>query len=166
MNGLDKVDEAGGLDAIFHKFAEMDRQLSAKREELAEQQRLNRRPPVKRMNEKDVTAVLAQLRPLLQSDVGLAAPMLKQLVGDVVIESRIVEGESKPQMFARFTINALPALVAIGQAAQSGGDDSSPTVWAYLRDEAGTAAPLVGSQKEFVLPLNRDRGTGGRRQTP
>ena len=166
MNGLDKVDEAGGLDAIFHKVAEMDRHLSAKREELAEQQRLNRRPPVKRVKEKDVTAVLAQLRPLLQSDVGLAAPMLKQLVGDVVIESRIVEGESKPQMFARFTINALPALVAIGQAAQSGGDDSSPTVWAYLRDEAGTAAPLVGSQKEFVLPLNRDRGTGGRRQTP
>ena len=78
---LDKVSDAGGLDAIFDKVAEMERELKAKRAELAEQQRLNRRPPVKRVKEKDVTAALAQLRQLLQSDVGLAAPVLKELVG-------------------------------------------------------------------------------------
>ena len=66
----------------------MERELQAKRAELAEQQRLNRRPPVKRVKEKDVTAALAQLRQLLQSDVGLGAPALKELVGDVVIEAR------------------------------------------------------------------------------
>jgi hypothetical protein len=43
----------------------MERELQAKRAELAEQQRLNRRPPVKRVKEKDVTAALAQLRQLL-----------------------------------------------------------------------------------------------------
>ena len=44
-------------------------ELNAKQQKLAEQQRLNRGPPVKRVNEKDVTAALAQLRALLQSDV-------------------------------------------------------------------------------------------------
>jgi len=164
---LDKVGDAGGLDAIFDKVAEMDRELRAKREELAEQQRLNRRPPVKKVKAKDVTAALAQLRELLQSDVGLAAPALKELVGDVVIESRIVDGEAKPQMFARFTINALPALAAIGQENQPDGDDETPSLWAYLRDDLdGTAAPAAESQVEIVVPLKRDRGTGGLQQTP
>ena len=159
----DKVGDAGGLDAIFDKVAEMDRALQAKREELAVQQRLNRRPPVKRVKEKDVTAALSQLRQLLQSDVGLAAPVLKELVGDVVIEARIVEGHEKPQMFARFTINALPALAAIGQAAQSDGDDTCPSPWGYLRDDLdGTAAPAAGSKVEMVVPLKRDRRTDGR----
>jgi hypothetical protein len=140
---------------------------AAKRPELAEQQRLNRRPPVKRVKEKDVTAALTQLRQLLQSDVGLAAPVLKELVGDVVIEARIVEGEAKPQMFARFTINAMSALAAIGQEKQPDGGDATPSLWAYLgNDLDGTAAPAAGSKVEIVVPLKRDRGTGGLQQTP
>ena len=134
---------------------------------VAEQQRLNRRPPVKRVKEKDITAALAQLRQLLQSDVGLAAPVLKELVGNVVIEARIVEGEAKPQMFARFTIDALPALAAIEQENQPDGDDATSSLWAYLRDNLdGTAAPAAGSKVEIVVPLKRDRGTGGLQQTP
>ena len=139
----------------------MERELKAKRAELAEQQRLNRRPPVKRVKEKDVTAALAQLRQLLQSDVGLAAPVLKELVGDVVIEARTVEGEAKPQMFARFTISALPALALIGQANHLDGDDAAPSLWAYLRDLDGSAASAAGSKVEIVVPLKRDHGTGG-----
>jgi hypothetical protein len=145
---LDKVDDAGGLDAIVDKVAEMERELKAKRAELAEQQRLNRRPPVKRVKEKDVTAALAQLRDLLQSDVGLAAPVLKELVGNVVIEARTVECEAKPQMFARFTINALPALAAIGRGPDAAGDDGPQTLWWYLGEDlasdASAMAPLIG----------------------
>ena len=163
---LERVDDAGGLDAIFDKVAEMERELKAKRAELAEQQRLNRRPSVTRVKEKDVTAALAQLRQLLQSDVGLAAPVLKELVGDVVIEARIVEGEVKPQLFARFTISALPALALIGQANHLDGDDAAPSLWAYLRDLDGSAASAAGSKVEIVVPLKRDRGTGGPQQTP
>ena len=144
----------------------MERELKAKRAELAEQQRLNRQPPVKRVKEKDVTAALAQLRQLLQSDVGLAAPVLKELVGDVVIEARTVEGEAKPQMFARFTISALPALALIGQANHLDGDDAAPSLWAYLRDLDGSAASAAGSKVEIVVPLKRDRGNGGLQQTP
>jgi len=40
------VRDAGGLDTIFDKVAELSRQLEAKRVELKEEQRRNRQPPV------------------------------------------------------------------------------------------------------------------------
>ena len=155
---LDKVSDAGGLDAIFDKVAEMERELKAKRVELAEQQRLNRRPPVQRIKEKDVTAVLTQLRDLLQSDVGLAAPVLKELVGDVVIESRVAESHSRPQMFARFTIDALPALALIGREPHPEAVDGASSLWGYVREELdGAAALAAGSRVEIVVRLRRHR---------
>lgn len=38
--------------------------------------------------------------------------MLKALVGDVILETRQFEGQPKPQMVARFSINAEPATAA------------------------------------------------------
>ena len=153
---LDKVGDAGGLDAIFDKVAEMDRELKAKRLELKEQQRRNRRPSVKRVKEKDVTAALARFRDLLQSDVGLAASAIKALIGDVVIESRVVEGHAKLQMFARFTLNALPALAAIATGSSSHGNDSASSLWADLRDEVEHAdGCALASRGEIVIPLKR-----------
>ena len=149
---LDKVGDAGGLDAIFEKVAEMERELKAKRAELAEQQRLNRRPPVKRVKEKDVTAALAQLRQLLHSDVGLAAPALKELVGDVVIEARIVEGEAKTRMFARFTINALPALAVLDRGRPGETDGTS---WPVACSEQPDGLVDRATPKEVVVPLKR-----------
>jgi hypothetical protein len=130
----------------IRRGAEMDRELKAKRVELAEQQGLNRRPPVQRIKEKDVTVVLVQLRDLLQSDVGLAAPVLKELVGDVVIESRVVEGNTRPQMFARFTIDALPAVALIGrepdlEAADGASSASRERIWAWSKPSAGSQCP-------------------------
>ena len=53
----------------------------------------------------------------------------------------------------------------IGQANHLDGDDATPSLWAYLRDDLdGTAAPAAGSQAEIVVPLKRDRRTGGREQ--
>ena len=158
---LDKVSDAGGLDAIFDKVAEMERELKAKRVELAEQQRLNRRPPVRRIKEKEVTAVLTQLRDLLASVVGLAAPVLKELVGDVVIESRVVEGHMRPQMFARFTIDALPALALIGREPHPEAVDGASSLWGYLREELDvTPASAAGSRVEIEVRLRRHRRNG------
>jgi len=138
---LDKVDDDGGLDSIFGNVAEMERGLTAKREALAAQQRSNRRPPVKRVKEKDVLATLTQLRDLLQSDVGVAAPALKALVGDVVIESRIVEGRARPEMYVRFTINAIPALALLARGKAAGGlksDDPTASTWEFLNGDRWT----------------------------
>lgn len=154
---LDKVADAGGLDAIFDKVAEMERELQAKRAELAEQQRLNRRPPVKRVKEKDVTAALTQLRQLLQSDVGLAAPVLKELIGDIVIESRIVEGEAKPQMFARFTINALPAPAAIGRGTVVDPDGSSVAACCSILASPNAVPARAAGLTGAIVPLIYDR---------
>ena len=121
--------------------------------------RLPQCPPWhERLQEKDVTAVLTQLRDLLQSDVGLAAPVLKELVGDVVIESRVAEGQSRPQMFARFTIEALPALALIGRVPNPESANSASSLWGYLREELdGTPALAAGSRVEIVVRLRRHR---------
>ena len=80
-----------------------------------------------------------------------------------MIESRTVEGQAKRQLFARFTINAVPAIAAVGQAADPEGDAASSTPWAYLREDLrGNASPSTGSQVEIVVPLLRDRRGGDR----
>jgi len=81
---LAKLDDTH-LDAVLTKAEEMGRQLAAKRERLKELQRASRRPNVKSVKEKDVVAALGKRRELLQGDVGVAAQVLRALVGDVVI---------------------------------------------------------------------------------
>jgi hypothetical protein len=103
---LDKVDVTH-LDVLVTKAEEMGRQLAAKRERLKELQRAGRRPRVKSVRETDIRAALGNLRELLQGDVGIAAQVLKALVGDVILETRQVEGQEKPQMVARLTIDVL-----------------------------------------------------------
>jgi hypothetical protein len=84
--------------------------------------------------------------------------VLKELVGDVVIESRGVEGQSRPQMFARFTIDALPALALIGRGPNPEAVDGASSLWCYIREELdGTAASAAGSRVEIVVRLRRHR---------
>lgn len=64
---------------------------AAKREQLEELQRPGRRPRVKSIRGQDVVAALGQYRDLLQADVGVAAHVLKALVGDVLVKDRKVE---------------------------------------------------------------------------
>jgi hypothetical protein len=143
----------------------MGRQLAVKREQLKELQRASRRPKVKSVKEKDVVAALTQLRDLLQGDVGIAAQVLKALVGDVVLETRQVEGKAKPQMVARFTINAVPALAVLDRGRPGETDGTSwPAACSERPDGlAGRATP-----KEVIMPLNRKchRAGGDRPVTP
>lgn len=160
---LDKVGDERGIDAIFEKVAEMERELKAKREELAEQRRRNCRPSVKRVKEKDVTAMVTQVRDVPQGDIGRAAPMLKALVGDVVIESRAVDGHSQPGMFARFRIDAVPALAALGPVGKRSEHDVPQTVWGhYASDAAARIAPRAADQPEVVVSLHYDRRAAAR----
>jgi len=79
---------------------ELNRHPEAKRAELKQEQRRNRRPAVTSVKEQDVVVALTQLREVLLADVGRAAPVLQALVGDVVIESRKVEGRKRSEMVA------------------------------------------------------------------
>ena len=148
---LAKLDDTH-LDAVLAKAEDMGRQLAAKREKLKELQRAGRRPKVKSVREADVVAGLTKLRDLLQGDVGVAAQVLKALVGDVVIQKQHVDGYETPQMVARFTINAVPALAVLdrGRPGETAGT-SWPAACSEQPDEvAGKATP-----KEVVVPLKR-----------
>jgi site-specific DNA recombinase len=131
---LEKVDGTH-LDAVIAKAEEMGRQLIAKRERLKQLQRANRRPKVKSVREQDVVAELGRLRELLQGDVGVAAQVLKALVGDVVIEARQVEGKEKPEMVARFTIDAIPAIAMLDRGKGGHDDDPTGSMWEFLHDD-------------------------------
>ena len=137
---------------MLAKAEEMGRQLAANRERLKELQRAGRRPNVKRVKEKDVVAALMQLRELLQTDVGVAAQVLKALVGDVVIQNQHVDGYENPQMVARFTINAVPALAVMDRGRSS---ETAGTSWPAACSEQPDGLAGKATPKEVVVPLKR-----------
>ena len=109
------------------------------------------RPNVKSGREQDVAA-LGKLRDLLQGDVGVAAQVLKALVGDVVIETRQIEGQEKLQMVARFTISAVPALAVLDRGGACGSEGSS---WPVACSQQPAESTGRASPTEVVVPLNR-----------
>jgi DNA invertase Pin-like site-specific DNA recombinase len=147
---LEEMEGDVAIRAIIRKVSEMEADLEALKAELVAERRRNQSPPVTRIKEKDVLLELNRLRDVLLSDVGAAASVLKALVGDVVIESREVEGQSRPEMVARFTINAVPALAALNRGAGAG---SSEVVWPYLDGGGSPAARPTADPAEMVVPL-------------
>lgn len=90
--------------------------------------------------------------------------MLKSFVGDVVMESRTVEGQAKPQMFARFTIDAVPAIVALRCGKGPGGDDPITDLWEFLNGDRWT---MLGKtpcgRHDVVVSLHYDRRAAAQR---
>jgi hypothetical protein len=153
---LEKIEDAGGLDTIFNKVAELNRQLEAKRAELKDEQRRNRRPPVTSVKEQEVVVALTQLREVLLADVGRAAPVLHALVGDVVIESRQVEGQKRPEMVAKFTIDGIPALAVLERGKGAGADDPTVGLWEFLNtDRWTTHKKSPRGRRDVVVSLQR-----------
>jgi DNA invertase Pin-like site-specific DNA recombinase len=151
---LDKADVTH-LDAVIAKAEEMGRQLTAKRERLKELQRSGRRPRVKSVRETDVVAALTRLRELLQGDVGLAAQVLKALVGDVVIESRTVEGKAKSELVAMFTINAIPALAVLDRGGTGASDGTAADPWDAICHKPQAPMGSAATPRTLVVPLRR-----------
>lgn len=120
-------------------------------------------PKVKSVREQDVVAALGQLRELLQSDVGVAAQVLKALVGDVVLEKRQVEGRAEPQMVARFTINAVPALAVLDRGQTADGYDSRASFWGSLHASPNATPARSAGPSEAIVPLIDDRRAAARK---
>ena len=108
-------------------------------------------------------AALTHLRDLLQGDVGVAAQVLKALVGDVVLETRQVERQEKPQMVARFTINAVPALAVLERNRPKDRDDAPVSVWGSIHPSPGAEPATAGGPPEAVVPLVYDRREAARK---
>jgi hypothetical protein len=154
-DSLAKVD-ADHFDAILEKAAEMGSQLKSKRERLKELQRARHRPAVTSVHAEDLVAALGQLRDLLKGDIGVAAQVLKALVGDVVIEARKVEGKKRPEMVARFTIDAIPAMAELSRRNSISGDDPTVDIWDFLNNDRWTM-PKTGKSHAVAVtaPLRR-----------
>jgi site-specific DNA recombinase len=147
---LEEMEGDVAIRAIIRKVSEMEADLEALKAELVAERRRNQSPPVTRIKEKDVLAELNRLRDVLLSNVGAAAPVLKALVGDVVIESRSVEGQSRPEMVARFTIDAVPTLAVLNRGAGAG---SGGAVWPYVDVGGSPAGSPTARSAEMVSPL-------------
>jgi len=159
---LDKIDGTH-LDVVIAKAEEMGRQLAAKRERLKELQRAGRRPKVKSVREQEVVALLSHLRDLLQGEVGVAAQVLKALVGDVVIQKQHVDGYEKPQMVARFTINAVPALAVLERGRPTDRDVAPVSVWDSIHLSPNAELATAAGPTEAIVPLIYDRGAAARK---
>ena len=88
--------------------------------------------------------------------MGTAAMVLKTLVGDVVIETRTVEGQAKPQMVARFTIDAMSVIAALQRRKGSGVDDPTTDIWEFLNTDRWTMlGKALCGRRDVVVLLNR-----------
>jgi hypothetical protein len=89
--------------------------------------------------------------------VGVAAQALKALVGEVAIETRQVDGYDKPQMVARFTINALPALAVLERGRPMDRDGAPVPVGNSIHASPSGKPATTARPDEVIAPLIYDR---------
>jgi hypothetical protein len=68
---------------------------------------------------------------------------------------RQIEGQEKPHMVARFTINAVPALAVIDRGQAADGDDSQASRWDSLHVDRTNTPTRPLNQAEVLVPLPR-----------
>ena len=95
--------------------------------------------------------------------MGVAAQVLKALVGDVILETRQVEGQAKPQMVARFTINAVPALAVLERNRPKDRDDAPVSVWGSIHPSPIAEPATAAGPAEAIVPLIYDRRAAARK---
>jgi len=100
---------------------------------------------------------------MLQGDVGVVAQVLKALVGDVVIEKQQVEGHEKPQMVARFTINAVPALAVLDRCGPTDRNAAPVPGWDSIHASPGAEPAPAAGPAEPIVPLIYDRRAAARK---
>ena len=90
---------------------------------------------------------------------------MKWLLAGVVIHKQHVDGYETPQMVARFTINAVPALAVLDRGGACGSEGSS---WPVACSQQPAESTGRGSPTEVVVPLNRKchRSSGDLPVTP
>ena len=82
--------------------------------------------------------------------------MLQALVGDVVIESRQVEGRKRPEMVAKFTIDGIPAIAALDRGKAAGANDPTVGLWEFLNtDRWIILGKAPRGRRDVAVPLHR-----------
>lgn len=134
-----------GLDVIVKRLRELEKELKQLRLRLKEMkaQNLVSPPPMAGV---DMERLLRGLRELLKAEVATAAPILKQLTGEIVIEQTREEGKRGATWIARFSVNAVPIVAQI--AANTGCPTSS--TWEYLHTRGWTTSESAEVRLEKI----------------
>ena len=95
-------------------------------------------------------------------------PGVTTLRGVVVHQHGCGEGQAKPQMVARFTINAVPALAVLDRGRPCETDGNLSELWPAVCGERPAGGAGEATPKEVIVRLNRKchRAGGDRPVTP
>lgn len=99
----------------------------------------------------DVRASLSDLRTLLRTDVAVAAPVLRELTGPVIVRQRQETGKQKSTWIAEFTANAAPVLLVLARAKNC----PSTRTLEYLNSRSWTNPQQVLVRLEQVTQYER-----------
>ncbi|WP_052639604.1 recombinase family protein, partial [Zavarzinella formosa] len=143
---LDEADGATDLGAIFEKVSQMEnelKELKARRLALADKATTTVPPP---MTLEAVTALMGDLRELLNDDPQAAAPVLAKLTGPVVVTQEPVEGSKRPVWMAMFTLDAVAVMLVLAKKRHC------PTTgaWEFLNTRGWT---LPNQQEAGLSPV-------------
>ena len=74
-----------------------------------------------------------------------------------------VDGHENPQMVARFTINAVPALAVLDRGGPTDRDGAPVPVWDSIYASPGAAPAPTAGPAELIVPLTYDRRAAARK---
>lgn len=106
-----------GLSSVVERLQEADRRFARLRKELAAAEAAASPPPGP-ITREGVEALLADIRGLLESDKEAAAPILRELIGPVVIHQEPEPGSTRPAWYAEFTLDLAKVVVRLGGRGQ------------------------------------------------
>ncbi len=105
------------LDTLLKELRSKEREMKELRKELQKLKAMTV-PVPEPLTEADVLGMLNDLHGLLNKEVALAAPVLRQIFGEIYIEPSDVPCQRRPIWLAKFSINLLPVLLQISQKRQ------------------------------------------------
>jgi DNA invertase Pin-like site-specific DNA recombinase len=122
-----------GLDAVVERLKAAEARLKDLRKRLLEAIAASA-PPPEPLTRDGVESLLADLRGLLGGDKEAAAPVLRDLIGTVVIRQEHESGSKKPVWYAEFALDLAKVAVRLGG---KGGCPQRET-WEFLKSRSWT----------------------------
>ncbi len=123
------VEQHGAQDIVIliNRLRELERQI-AELKANHESERLKCLPPPPPITISDLGSLVADLTDLLKDDVAKAAPIIRQLLGDVEVEDVKDNNKTRPVWIARFNMNAGPFMLELAKS----GNLPNTECWEYL----------------------------------
>jgi len=131
-------DTEGNLEALAALVGQLERQVREKRKQLEAMQKLSGSPP-RPMCLENVSALLQDLRGLLQEEVSVAAPILREMTGPIRVRQGTRTSRKGTAWIAEFQVNMVPVLAHLSAKR----DCPTTDMWEYLSSRKWTIPEKV-----------------------